>query len=108
MKLILNTGTTSKFEVDVDLTFSVRRVKEIIKDKHGIPVDEQRIIYMGRPLEDNKTLKDYKIHSESCLHFVFRSKCTSCHKKQASMEPSPVSSLDLFQAVKNLLVYYFA
>ena len=39
----------------------IRQVKERIQREEGIPVDQQRLLFAGQELEDDKTLMDYDI-----------------------------------------------
>ena len=43
----------------VDPNDSIANLKSMIKVKKGFPVDEQRIVYNGRNLEDDRTVSEY-------------------------------------------------
>ena len=61
-------GKTFKFKLGALDT--IKDIKNKISKEKGIPIESQRIIFNGKILEDNKSLKQYNINHESILHLV--------------------------------------
>lgn len=57
---------------DVNPDDTVLSVKGKIYDKEKIPTDQQKLIFSGKQLEDNKTIKDYTIGPGDLLHLTIR------------------------------------
>uniref|UniRef100_A0A8C2XNF7 Ubiquitin-like protein NEDD8 n=1 Tax=Cyclopterus lumpus TaxID=8103 RepID=A0A8C2XNF7_CYCLU len=70
MLIKVKTLTGKEIEIDIEPTDKVERIKERVEEKEGIPPQQQRLIYSGKQMNDEKTAADYKIQGGSVLHLV--------------------------------------
>ena len=56
----------------VDGSDNIETVKQKIQDNEGIPSDQQRLIFFGKRLEEDRTLAEYNIKETSTLLLLDR------------------------------------
>ena len=58
--------------LEVDSSDTVENVKQMIRDREGVPTEQQILEFNGIVLEDGRTLQDYSIQKEDTLILSLR------------------------------------
>lgn len=74
IQIFIKTLQGRTITLDVDPNDTIQSLKQKIESKENIPVQEQRLIYSGKQLNDTFTLSDYNVQDQSTLHLMLRLK----------------------------------
>ncbi|ALJ06856.1 ubiquitin [Pseudalgibacter alginicilyticus] len=70
MQIFIKTLTGETITIDVEANETIDNVKTKIYDKTGTPIEDQKLIFSGTELQNNRTLADYNIQKESTIFLV--------------------------------------
>lgn len=68
MLIKVKTLTGKEIELDIDPSDKVIRIKERMEEKEGIPPIQQRLIFGGKQMSDERTASEYNLEGGSVLH----------------------------------------
>jgi ubiquitin C len=72
MRIFVKTLTGMHITLEVEPTDRIEDVKAKIRDKEGMPIDQQHLFFAGKQLEDGNILQDYSIQKDSNLYLILR------------------------------------
>jgi len=70
MLIKVKTLTGKEIEIDIEKSDKISRIKERVEEKEGIPPPQQRLIFGGKQMADEKSAEEYNIEGGSVLHLV--------------------------------------
>ena len=71
MIIIVKTVTNRELKLDtLEPSHTVLQLKEAIESSEGIPVIQQRLIFNGKPLQDELTIEASGISAGATVHMV--------------------------------------
>lgn len=65
------TGKTVILE-DVEASDNIDAVKQKIQEREGIPPHQQRFVFAGRQIDNDKSLSEHRVSNECTLHMILR------------------------------------
>jgi hypothetical protein len=70
--IFVKTLTGVSFTIHTATIEKTEQIKHAMRADTRVPIDEQRLIFAGKQLEDGRTLDEYNIQQESTIHSVLR------------------------------------
>ncbi|KAN0072628.1 ubiquitin-like protein 1 [Elaphomyces granulatus] len=70
MLINIRTLTGKGIELDIEPETKLSRMKEMVEEKEGIPPVQQRLIFGGKQMADDKTASEYNLEGGVTLHLV--------------------------------------
>ncbi|EIN11039.1 ubiquitin [Punctularia strigosozonata HHB-11173 SS5] len=70
MMIKVKTLTGKEIELDIEPDDKITRIKEKVEEQSGVPPQQQRLIFKGRQLPDDKNAQEQNIAAGDVLHLV--------------------------------------
>ncbi|KAI5789766.1 ubiquitin-related domain-containing protein [Peziza echinospora] len=70
MLIKVRTLTGKEIELDIEPDDKVSRIKERVEESTGVPPVQQRLIFGGKQMADDKIASQYNLEGGAMLHLV--------------------------------------
>ncbi|KAK2461312.1 hypothetical protein APHAL10511_006839 [Amanita phalloides] len=68
--MLIKTLTGKEIELDIDSSDKITRIKEKVEEQSGVPPQQQRLIFGGRQMPDERMVSEFNISAGAVLHLV--------------------------------------
>jgi len=101
----VKTMTGRLLPITIHPTTTVLELKEQIQKTEQYMPDQQRIVYSGKQLSDDKQMKDYSIQPGATLHMIVRLRGGMFHETSSrqDMEPLQCTLWTEIESIEQLL-----
>jgi hypothetical protein len=72
IQLFIKTLTGLTITLHVNTLYTIQRLRFMIELNEGIPANQQRLVFSGKQVEDEKSLMHYDIHDGCTMHLTLR------------------------------------
>jgi large subunit ribosomal protein L40e len=86
MFIFIKTLTGRTLSLDVQPTETILALKTKIFERDNVPVAQQKLIFAGKQLDDEKTLADLNIQKETVLHLVLATSVSRASSKAEELD----------------------
>jgi UV excision repair protein RAD23 len=86
MKIIVKNLKGTQFEINVEPSYTVKQVKDIIQEEQKIEAESQKLVAVGKVMADDKTVEEYKLKDGDFIVVMIAKPKVKKEKK-----PDPVS-----------------
>ena len=109
LKIYIEIIGKNTITINADSSDSLQDIQEIIREKEGISINQQWLIYSGKQLENDKTLSYYNIQNNSTVFLIVRSinplriyiKYMSTNEFEVDLSYNSKIVLDLYEIIMN-------
>lgn len=85
MQIFVKTLSGRTLTVEAMESYYITDLKARIEEIEGVPIDQQRVIFAGKPMDNTKPLSDYGIRNASTLHLM--------HERQGEFDALSIVSI---------------
>lgn len=97
MQIFVKTSSGKHITLEVEPTFYIKDVKDMLQAKEGISPEKQKLLFAGKTLEDDNTLQDYSIQKDSTLQLVL------VNENSSSLLPPDINPINIVIQNNNIL-----